>query len=99
MSYSSDAIYACCDRLMTRTNETVLRINLDQAGTLRDQMMLCHQNEVNIFVRTTELLALGHLSPAEASERFRKHNVTHLVRLLPADPHQRLSLLHLLKKV
>lgn len=98
VSYSSDAIYACCDTLMTRTNETAFRINLDQAGRLRDQMRLCHQNEVNIFVRTTELLALGHLSPAEASERFRKHNVTHLVRLLPADPHQRLSLLRLLKK-
>lgn len=62
-------------------------------------MNLSGKNENNLFIRTTEQLARGQLSPSEASEVFLKHNMTHLVRLLPADPHQRLSLLHLLKKV
>lgn len=29
ISYSSDAIYACCNTLITRTKEAIFRINLD----------------------------------------------------------------------
>jgi hypothetical protein len=56
-------------------------------------MKLCGKNECSVFIRTTEQLALGQLSPTYASGMFRNHNVTDLVRLLTADPHQRFSLL------
>lgn len=99
VSNSSEALYACCDTLMTRTNEAIFRINLHQAKMLYEQMKNTENSQSNVFIRTTELLAYGRMSPAKASEAFIKNNVTHLVRLLPADPHQRLLLMRLLKKV
>ncbi|HDZ8013018.1 TPA: hypothetical protein RUS85_003650 [Citrobacter amalonaticus] len=99
VSYSGDAIYACRDTLMNRTNEAIFRMNLNQAKVLYEQMNNTDKNQNSAFIRTTELLAYGRISPANASEEFIKNNVTHLVRLLPADPHQRLALLHLVKKV
>ncbi|EDT2962812.1 hypothetical protein EL09_15190 [Salmonella enterica subsp. enterica] len=99
VSYSGDAIYACCDTLMSRTNETIFTINLNRAKILYKKMKSYNKNENNLFTRTTEHLAYGQLSPTEASTIFRENNMVHLVRLLPADPYQRLSLLQLLKKV
>ncbi|EBZ5771630.1 hypothetical protein EC412_04995 [Salmonella enterica subsp. enterica serovar Redlands] len=99
ITYGSDALYACCDTLMTRTNEVLFRINLDQAKVLLEQMRISGRSECSTFIRTVEFLAQGRISPAEASDIFRKNNVTHLVRLLPSDPHQRIALLGLLKKV
>lgn len=98
VSDSSNALYACCDTLMTHTNEVSFRINLNQAKVLLEQMAVCGRNECRTFIRTVESLAHGYISPAEASSIFRKNDVTHLVRLLPSDPHQRLTLLNLLKK-
>lgn len=99
VSDTSDALYACCDTLMTRTNEVSFRINLNQAKVLLEQMRISGRNECSTFIRTVGSLAQGRLSPVEASGIFRKNNVTHLVRLLPSDPHQRLTLLRLLKTV
>lgn len=93
VSYNGDAVYACCDSLMTRMNEVEFRINLNLLKVLHEKMKDSDEIENRLFTRTTELLAHGCLSPAEASKLFRENNVTHLVRLLPADPHQRLSLM------
>lgn len=99
VSDNCDALYACCDTLMTHMNEVSFRINLSQTKVLLEQMAVSGRSKRSTFIRTVESLAQGYLSPAEASGIFRKNDVTHLVRLLPADPHQRLTLLNLLKKV
>ncbi|EDV9705270.1 hypothetical protein KX61_001007 [Salmonella enterica subsp. enterica] len=99
VSDNSDALYACCDTLMARTNEVSFRINLNQAKVLLEQMPISGRSKCSSFIRTVESLAQGRISPAEASGIFRANNMTHLVRLLPSDPHQRLTLLSLLKKV
>ncbi|EAB8210441.1 hypothetical protein FGH87_26160 [Salmonella enterica] len=99
ISYSSDAVYACCDTLMTHTNEANFIINLEQAKALHAQMKNLGRRETNIFIRTVELLVHGRISPVDASDIFKKNDMAYLVRMLPADPHQRMTLLRILKKV
>ncbi|WP_176691625.1 hypothetical protein [Superficieibacter electus] len=84
VSYSDNAVYACSDTLMTRMNEVTFRINLNQARMLYEQMRNTDPGKNNIFIRTTELLAAVRISPAKASDEFRKNNIVHLVHLLPA---------------
>ncbi|EOF6573149.1 hypothetical protein ACK1H1_003870 [Salmonella enterica] len=99
VSYSADALYACCDTLMARTDEASAVINLNQARALHAQMKQLSNSDVNIFIRAVILLADSRISPAEASRIFKTNNLTHLVRMLPADPHQRIHLLRLLQRV
>ncbi|EDX3117326.1 hypothetical protein AB1D72_003873 [Salmonella enterica subsp. enterica serovar Carswell] len=99
VSHSGDALYACCDTLMTRTSEASFVINLNLAKILHEQMKMLSNSEVNAFIRAVILLAGCRISPSEASRIFKQSNVTHLVRMLPADPHQRINLLRLLQKV
>ncbi|WP_249357591.1 hypothetical protein [Citrobacter sp. wls619] len=99
VSHSSNAVYACCDTLTTRTNEAATIINLEQAKALHAQLKNLGKRETNTFIRTVEFLAHGRISPVDASATFKKNNMAHLVRMLPADPHQRLTLLRILKKV
>ncbi|EAO2687450.1 hypothetical protein E2X65_20360 [Salmonella enterica] len=99
VSHSSDAVYACCDTLTTRTNEAGTIINLEQAKALHAQLKNLDRRATNTFIRTVEFLAYGRISPVDASETFKQNDMTHLVRMLPADPHQRLTLLRILKKV
>lgn len=99
ISHSGDAVYCCRDMLMTRTNEIAFITNLDNAKALFKKMMAYNRSEISAFIRTVELLAHGHISPIEASGEFKKNNVTSLVRMLPADPHQRINLMRSLKKV
>jgi len=84
ISYSSDAVYACCDTLTTRTNEATTVINLKQAKALHAQMKSLDKRKVNIFIRTVEFLAHGRISPLEASDTFKKNHMTQLVLILPA---------------
>ncbi|EPJ2944797.1 hypothetical protein L7U79_005380 [Klebsiella pneumoniae] len=57
------------------------------------------KKEMDIFIRTVTLLAYSRITPEAASNEFKKNNLIPLLLLLPTDPHQRLSILHLLKKV
>ncbi|UYW73763.1 hypothetical protein OFY05_21165 [Pseudocitrobacter faecalis] len=99
VSYSGDAVYACEDTLMTRTNEITFVLNMNQAKALFEQMKMLNQSEVRAFFRTVEFLARGRISPAEASREFLKNNTTHLVGMLPPDPHQRINMIRQLQKV
>ena len=99
VSYSGDAVYACEDTLMTRTNEITFVLNMNQAKALFEQMKTLNQSEVRAFFRTVEFLARGRISPAEASREFLKNNTTHLVGMLPPDPHQRINMIRQLQKV
>lgn len=99
ISYSGDAVYACEDTLMTRTNEITFVLNMNQAKALSEQMKTLNQSEARAFFRTVEFLARGRISPAEASREFLKNNTTHLVGMLPPDPHQRINMIRLLQKV
>lgn len=99
VSYSGDAVYACEDTLITRTNEITFVLNMNQAKALSEQMKTLSQSEIRAFFRTVEFLARGRISPAEASREFIKNNTTHLVGMLPPDPHQRINMIQLLQKV
>lgn len=84
---------------MTRTNEITFVLNMNQAKALFEQMKMLNQSEVRAFFRTVEFLARGRISPAEASREFLKNNTTHLVGMLPPDPHQRINMIRQLQKV
>ncbi|WP_042857922.1 hypothetical protein [Dickeya sp. NCPPB 3274] len=99
ISHSENAIYACQDVLMTPQNEVSFVIDLGKAKALHEEMKAFGKKETDAFIRTVSLLASGKITPLEASTEFKKHNVTSLVKLLPADPHQRINLLNLLRKV
>ncbi|MFY2738301.1 hypothetical protein [Pseudocitrobacter faecalis] len=83
VSYSGDAIYAFCDTLMTRMNEVEFRINLNLLKLLYEKMKASDETENRMFIRTTELLAHGRLSPAEASKLFRENNIAILFVCCP----------------
>lgn len=98
-SYSDSAIYACCDQLMTAQNSVSFIVDINKAKQLHEQMETYGKKEVDIFIRTVSSLAYARISPEKASEEFKKHGLVPLLRALPADPHQRLTLLRLLRKV
>ncbi|EIX9725592.1 TPA: hypothetical protein UL576_004046 [Klebsiella pneumoniae] len=98
-SYSDNAIYACCDQLMTPQNSVSFVIDLNKAKRLHEQMATYGKKEVDIFIRTVSMLAYARITPEKASDEFTKHGLVPLLRALPADPHQRLTLLRLLRKV
>lgn len=98
-SYSDSAIYACRDELMTAQNSVSFVVDINKAKLLSEQMATYGKKEVDIFIRTVSLLAYARISPEKASEEFKKHGLVPLLRALPADPHQRLTLLRLLRKV
>lgn len=99
VSYSSNAIYACCDQLMTAQNSVSFVIDISKTKLLHKHMASYGKKEIDIFFRTVSLLASACISPEKASEEFKKYELLPLLRALPTDPHQRLTLLRLLRKV
>ncbi|WP_228700885.1 hypothetical protein, partial [Klebsiella pneumoniae] len=99
VSLSADAIYTCADQLLTRQNEVLYMLDLKKAKELHQEIKNYFKKEIDIFIRTVTLLAYSRITPEAASNEFKKNNLIPLLLLLPTDPHQRLSILHLLKKV
>ncbi|PXI44554.1 hypothetical protein [Klebsiella pneumoniae] len=99
VSLSADAIYTCADQLLTRQNEVLYMLDLKKAKELHQEIKNYSKKEMDIFIRTVTLLAYSRITPEAASNEFKKNNLIPLLLLLPTDPHQRLSILHLLKKV
>ncbi|MDZ0180509.1 hypothetical protein [Klebsiella quasipneumoniae] len=99
VSLSADAIFTCADQLLTRQNEVLYRLDLKKAKALHQAIKNYSRKEIDLFIRTVTQLAYSRITPAAASNEFRKNGFLPLLQLLPTDPHQRLSILHLLKKV
>jgi hypothetical protein len=99
VSLSADAIYTCADQLLTRQNEVLYMLDLKKAKELHQEIKNYFKKEIDIFIRTVTLLAYSRITPEAASNEFKKNNLIPLLLLLPTEPHQRLSILHLLKKV
>ncbi len=97
VSLSADAIYTCADQLLTRQNEVLYMLDLTKAKELHQEIKTTPK-EIDIFIRTVTLLAYSRITPEAASNEFKKNNLIPLLLLLPTDPHQRLSILHLLKR-
>ena len=74
-------------------------LDLKKAKELHQEIKNYSKKEMDIFIRTVTLLAYSRITPEAASNEFKKNNLIPLLLLLPTDPHQRLSILHLLKKV
>ncbi|MCM5900434.1 hypothetical protein M4B63_26015, partial [Klebsiella pneumoniae] len=87
------------DQLLTRQNEVLYMLDLKKAKELHQEIKNYFKKEIDIFIRTVTLLAYSRITPEAASNEFKKNNLIPLLLLLPTDPHQRLSILHLLKKV
>ncbi len=99
VSHSEDVIYACADDLMTPQNAVSFVIDLKKARDLHEKLQAYDKKKTDIFFRTVTLLAYSSTTPDKAFEEFKKHDLLPLVRALPADPHQRLNLVRLLRKV
>ncbi|MBZ7735736.1 hypothetical protein FML36_28045, partial [Klebsiella pneumoniae] len=94
-----DAIFTCADQLMTTQNEVLFTLDLNKAKELHLEMQNYSKKEIDAFIRTVTQLAFSRITPEAASNQFKKDNLIPLLQLLPTDPHQRLSILRLLKKV
>lgn len=79
ISCNSDAVYACCDTLTTRTNEAGTIINLEKAKALHAKTKNFDKREANTFIRIVEFLAHGRISSLEASDTFKKNDMTHIL--------------------
>ncbi|WP_081331531.1 hypothetical protein [Raoultella ornithinolytica] len=99
VSLSGDAIFTCADLLMTTQNEVLFTLDLNKAKELHLAMQHYSKKEIDAFIRTVTQLAFSRITPEAASNQFKKDNLIPLLQLLPTDPHQRLSILRLLKKV
>lgn len=98
-SFDENGIYACTDDLMTPQNEVSSIININKAKEMYGLLQDYSKKDVDKFISIVSSLAYARISPENASDEFRKNNMLPLLRALPADPHRRLSLLSLLRKV
>jgi hypothetical protein len=56
------------------------------------------KKEVDLFETTVRALAIGTLTPREANKVWAEYpSLTQAARMLPTDPHQRLSLITFLR--
>ena len=76
---NSDAVYACCDTLTTRTNEASTIINLEKAKALHAKTKNFDKREANTFIRIVEFLNHDRISSLEASDTFKKNDMTHIL--------------------
>ena len=99
VSTSPDALFCCTDDGMDSTTRVQHTVNLNKMFAIRDALAQMEKKAINPFILTINGLAKGKISPKEASQKFKAvPDLVNIVQMLPADPHERVALLSMVKK-
>jgi hypothetical protein len=86
--------------MLCATDKTVERINAHASLEVFEQLSELSKSEVELFYTTVRGVALGTITPRKANAVWSEHpSLVPAVRALPIDPHQRLSLLSLVRNM
>ncbi|MND11799.1 hypothetical protein D3C87_703140 [compost metagenome] len=100
ISPSRQSLICCCDDGIDALNRVMYTIDIDQASSLATELSELPKASVTLFNQVVMGLASGRMSPKTATETLRDNpSVMSLMRQCPVDPHQRLALLRLIRKI
>ncbi|GAB0154410.1 hypothetical protein [Marinobacterium sp. BA1] len=86
--------------MLCATDKTVERIDASASLDVFEALSELPKSEVELFFTTVRGVALGTITPRKANSVWAEHpSLVHAVRTLPIDPHQRLSLLSLVRNM
>jgi hypothetical protein len=84
--------------LLAISDKQIERINARAAMDIHACLEGVAKKEVDLFETTVRALAIGTLTPREANKVWAEYpSLTQAARMLPTDPHQRLSLITFLR--
>ncbi|EKP0310094.1 hypothetical protein ACTG16_22420 [Aeromonas sp. 23P] len=100
LSQSSDALVCCSDDGIDSTNRVLHTIDIKLALALSERLASLSKADVTLFGQIISALAHGRISPSEATSSLKGNQaVIDTIKLCPVDPHQRISLLRLVRKI
>ena len=100
ISHSSSALVCCSDDGIDATNRVFHTIDIEIAVELSKRIAELSKADGTLFNNVITSLANGRMTPSDASAALKDNQtVIDLIRLCTVDPHQRLALLRLVRKL